>query len=176
MGYIDGIIANTFRTDSHGQLVFALFRCAYLVPAERARALLTFLRRYYLLIFIALPTAVLISRSLLIVFVVAVLWLAGLYLKVWHFTRGLASAPELPPLDRQQAINRSMAAMGTRTIAAVAIIFALAGVGGGALLATGTWNVPLLGLTVYSFLVTILYTIRWRQAMRRDPPTTPDAS
>jgi len=165
VSYLDAFTANTFRTDAQGRLVFAPYGKrgkAYLVPEASARALNRFLRGYFALMMVALGAAVLLARHPAVIALVAAAWLAGYFAKLAHFTRGLPTVPEVPDLEREEAIRRVARAMGQRTIAAICAGSALLAFLCGSL-AVKAPGIALYFLTAYFAFVALLYAVRWWQ-------------
>jgi len=167
VGYLDALIANTYRTDSKGRRVLVPFGRrgkAYVVPPERAQGFLNSLRWMYgvsMVLILASP----------FVFGLLIMWTAVVPLVIvvsaarfWLFTRGLELADEVPKLNRADAIDRAVGAMGARTIAAICIAAALLVMICGTLLARGVRSVALWVLMAYFAVVAVLYAVRWRQA------------
>jgi hypothetical protein len=174
MGYLDAIGANTFQTNPRGQLVFAPWgrrRQAYLVQREEADAFVRFQRRYYLLMFITLPLSLIVFRSIPIMLGVGLVWMAGLFLKLWHFTRGLELAAEVPVVSREEVITRAATAMGSRTIATVGILSALMTAGSIWLLISGPRTIWAWVGVLYFAVITGLYAKRWWQLPHRGAAT-----
>jgi len=174
MGYLDAIGANSFQTNPRGELVFAPWgrrRQAYLVPRDQADAFLRFQRRYYVLMFIALPLSLLVFRSIPVMLGVGIAWMAGFYLKLWRFTRGLELAAAAPPVSHAEAVDRAATAMGTRTIATVGILSALMTAGSIWLLINAPRTIWAWFGVVYFAAVTLLYAKRWWQLRHRRAAT-----
>jgi hypothetical protein len=174
MGYLDGLTANMYRTDSHGRSVlvpFGRWGKAYLVPPDRAEAFARFQRRY-LAVTMAGILASAIAFGLVIMWAVVLpLCIAGNVAAFWHFIRGLEIAPEVPPLNRREAISRAARAMGARTLAAVCLGATTLTLLCAAFLAYGVRSLALWALTAYFALVAVLYAVRWRQLRDRNRAT-----
>lgn len=127
MGFYDDAFPGTrFHTNARGQLVFVVRlpgKRPYIVPPDRAAALKRFERRYVLLFFVALPVLPLLSRSPWVGTALALVWIAGFALKLWHFTKGLERASEMPePNTAAIAGNASRRARVRRGMIMVAAI------------------------------------------------------
>ena len=112
MGLFDGLVATTFRRDA-GRVYFVpwgRWGRSYLVPPEREAHLTRFLRAYYAAMFplILAATFVFQWRAMLL----APLFSGALYLKFWHFTRGLPVAESAPPVDRGELLRQHARATG----------------------------------------------------------------
>ena len=97
--FIDSLLAKTFRTDANGRLLFAPFgpqQKTFIVPPDRAKARIHFLRRFYgvLLGGMALGGLAFGSRGVVAVVPAGVAWY---FVYIWRFTRDLQIAGKLPP-------------------------------------------------------------------------------
>lgn len=112
MGVFDGLTATTFRRDT-GHVYFVpwgKWGRSYLVSPEREAHLTKFLRAYCLVTFALLLVATYMFqwRAMLLL----PLLLGAIYLKFWHFTRGLAIADSAPPIDRGELFRQHARATG----------------------------------------------------------------
>ena len=112
MGLLNGLVAGTFRRDA-GRVYFVPWGNwgrSYLVPLEREAHLTRFLRAYYAIMFALIPIATYMFqwRALLLL----PLLLGAVYLKFWHFTRGLPVADSAPAVDRGELLRQHARATG----------------------------------------------------------------
>jgi len=146
-------------------------RAAYIVPSGKAEAFARFQRRYFGFMFVAVIGGAFAFGPLIMTTVIAPLWLAGYLGKIWHFTRRLDIATEIPMVSREAALERTAHAMGSRTIVIVACIATLLASLGTWILARGERSIALGALTGYFALVGVLYWCRWWQFRSRAPAT-----
>ena len=163
MGYLDALTANTFRTDAEGRLVFVPFRRrrGYLVTPERAATFDRVQRRFWVIMFLVLPASVVAFRTAWAMVLVCLIGIGAYMAGLWHFTRGLESAPQVPAITRSEAAMRVGRAMGSRMTGGLAIAATLLAGGGGWLLIVGLRTWAAWGLTAYFLLLAILYSRQW---------------
>lgn len=169
MGYLEALTANSFRTDAEGRLILVPFRRrrGYVVPPERAAAFTRAQRRFWLLLFLAIPASALVFRSAMALLIVGLLGLVVYLGALWLFTRTLEPAPEVPVISRAEAVARVTHAMGARTAGVIALGSGMLALGGVALLAAGLRAWGVWGLTAYFTLVAVLYARQWRRLTLR---------
>jgi Domain of unknown function (DUF1963) len=117
--FIDSLLAKTFRTDANGRLLFAPFgpqQKTFIVPPDRAKAHIHFLRRFYgvLLGGMALGGLAFGSRGVVAAVPAGVAWY---FVYIWRFTRDLQIAGTLPADSTRQTSRQSGQLVETREIA-----------------------------------------------------------
>jgi hypothetical protein len=133
MSAFDGVLAISLRRDGDGSVTFAPFgswgKC-YIVPPDREQHLRLFFRVFYVAMLITLVVTVQLASWWVLLLVPV--FLSVLYLKYWHFTRGLTIAESAPaPLSRSEGLSVYTQAIGRRKIwfcIAATILFSVTGV------------------------------------------------
>ncbi len=118
--FIDTLLAKTFRTDANGRLLFAPFgpQKTFIVPPDRAKAHIHFLRRFYgvLLGGMALGGLAFGSRGAVAIVPAGVAWY---FAYIWRFTRDLQIVGTLPTDSTRQTTRQPGQIAQTREIATV---------------------------------------------------------
>jgi hypothetical protein len=172
MGFLDALTADAFPLDSQGRRVLTPYGArgkAFILPPERVGPLTQFQRRFFQAYVVALLVGGLAVGPWAIL-VVSALWMAGFFVGITRFTRGLEETSERPTRAREERVGIFVRAMGRPTMYVVCLAGAASAVGGAWLIGRGQQGPAIWFLTLYGLVIAILYA--WRLAQAPSVPPT----